>query len=73
MAFIKEVQTILPDGRFVVTYGENEIATQNCELPDNIDSFESNAHAFLAGVAHARLTGLTNAQPVIGIGDSEEI
>jgi len=73
MALIKEVLTVLEDGRFVVTFGEDQITTLKCDLPENIAEFPDLAKAFLAGFAHARLNGALNQSAAIAVVEGEVI
>lgn len=73
MALITGVLEILPDGRFVVTFGEDQITTLRCELPANINDFPSIAHAYLAGVAHTQLGDWVNPNPQVMRIDGEVI
>lgn len=69
---INSILEIIPDGRFVVVYNTNKIATLNGSVPD-LSGMDTPEKLFLAGVAYARLGGLDGMTNPIEIVESEEI
>lgn len=69
---INSILEVLEDGRFVVVYDGDKIATLTAQVPD-LSHFDSIQDAFLAGIAFSQLRGSAELRERVTTSESEDM